>query len=222
MYLLSINIGAARAIDQTHPDDLTGIFKEPVAGPVSITRDGLPGDAIVSVRHHGGPDQAVYVYGGADYAWWAAELGQALEPGTFGENLTISDLESAGLAIGDRLHIGDVILEVTAPRIPCGTFERRMGTPGFVARFRAAERPGAYCRVLREGAIRAGDSVTLAPYAGEPVTISEVFRDYYEPDPAPAAISRFLAAPLAMRARKEKERQLRKFEGGLDQQAPVL
>ena len=208
MHLLSINIGAARPVDPARPHDLTGIYKEPAAGPVQVTREGLPGDAIVSVKHHGGPDQALYIYGGADTAWWAAELGREIAPGTFGENLTISDLESAGLAIGDRLHIGDVVLEVTAPRIPCGTLARRMGDSGFVARFRAAERPGCYCRVVRAGVIRAGDPVLLEPDAGEPVTIVEVFRDHYAPDRDPAAIHRFLAAPIALRARAAKERQL--------------
>ena len=156
-------------------------------------RAGLPGDAIISTRYHGGPDQALYIYGGADYAWWAAELGREIAPGTFGENLTIS-IGNPPLAIGDRLHIGGVLLEVTAPRIPCATFAQRMGDPGFVERFCAAERPGCYCRVIREGILQAGDPVTLEPYAGEPVTIGEVFRDYYEPDPSLADIYRFLAA----------------------------
>jgi MOSC domain-containing protein YiiM len=209
MHVISINIGAARAVDGTRPHDLTGIYKESVAGSVQVTTTGLPGDAIISKRHHGGPDQAVYVYGGADYAWWAAELGRELAPGTFGENLTISDLESAPLAIGDRLHIGDFVLEVTAPRIPCGTFAARMGDPIFVARFRVAQRPGAYCRVIREGTIQAGDVVTLEPYAGEAVTIAEVFSDYYESDHALADIYRFLAVPLAERAREAKQRQMR-------------
>ncbi len=209
MHLLSVNIGAARAVDATRPHDLTGIYKEPAAGPVQVTRAGLPGDAILSTQHHGGPDQALYLYGGADYAWWAAELGHDLAPGTFGENLTISDLESGPLAIGDRLHIGGVLLEVTAPRIPCDTFARRMGDPGFVMRFRIAERPGAYCRVIREGTIQAGDPVTLEAYDGDPVTIAEVFRDYYEEDRPLTEIYRFLAAPLAERVRNAKQRQLR-------------
>lgn len=212
MHVLSINIGTARTIGTAKASPKTGIYKLPVTGPVQVTAAGLPGDAICNTEHHGGPDQAVYVYGGADYAWWSAELGQALAPGTFGENLTISNLKTAGLAIGDRLHIGPVILEVTAPRIPCGTFAQRMGDPSFAKRFRAAERPGAYCRVVREGEIQAGDPVTLALYAGDPVTVAEVFRDYYEPDLSPAAIRRFLAAPIAIRARKEKERQLRELE----------
>ena len=170
MHILSINIGSARTIGNANVSGQTGIYKLPVAGPVQVTADGLADDAIVDTRNHGGPDQAVYVYGGADYAWWAAELGRELAPGTFGENLTISDLESAPLAIGDRLHIGGVILEVTAPRIPCWKLAQRMGDPGFVKRFRAAERPGA---LLPRGAgrddpgRRSGDVGAVCGRAGD-------------------------------------------------------
>ena len=62
------------------------------------------------------------------------------------------------------------------------------------------------------GSSWAGEPVTLAPYAGEPVTIGEVFRDHYQPTLDPAAIRRFLAAPLAIRARTDKERQLLEAE----------
>jgi MOSC domain-containing protein YiiM len=212
MHILSINIGAARTIGNANVSGQTGIYKLPVDGPVQVTADGLVDDAIVDTRNHGGPDQAVYVYGGADYARWSAELGLELAPGTFGENLTISDLESAALAIGDRLQVGGVILEVTAPRIPCWKLAQRMDDPGFVKRFRAAERPGFYCRVMCAGELRVGEPVTLAPYAGERVAVAEIFRDYYEPARDPAAIRRFLAAPLAVRARLQKEEQLREAE----------
>ena len=66
MHLLSINIGAApRRRHPTRPHDLTGIYKESVSGPVQVTATGLPGDAILSKRHHGGLGQAICVYGGA-------------------------------------------------------------------------------------------------------------------------------------------------------------
>ena len=42
-------------------------------------------------------------------------MGRNLGPGTFGENLTISGLESEKFNIGDMLHIGEVALQVTAP-----------------------------------------------------------------------------------------------------------
>jgi MOSC domain-containing protein YiiM len=149
MHLASVNVGRARPF-QAKAVGQTGIFKEAVSEPVSIGALGLAGDAICDVENHGGPDQAVYVFGVPDYEWWSRELGLDLAPGTFGENLTITDLESAELLIGDRLYVGpQVILEVTAPRIPCVTLARRMNDPRFLVRFRAATRPGVYCRVIQ-------------------------------------------------------------------------
>ena len=75
-----------------------------------------------------------------------SEPARTLAPGAFGENLTISTLESTLFRIGDRLHMGEVILEVTATRIPCDTFATRMGAPMLIKRFRKAGRPGLYCR----------------------------------------------------------------------------
>lgn len=161
MKLISVNTGKARMIDDGRSAFQTGIFKEPVPGPVQVTAEGLVGDSICDAKHHGGVDQAVYVYGSADYDWWAAELGRTLAPGTFGENLTIDGLASAALSIGDRICVGSAVLQVTAPRAPCRTLAARMGDPAFVKRFRQAERPGFYCRVLQEGWVQAGDAVRL-------------------------------------------------------------
>lgn len=209
MQLISVNIGHSRAMKAKSVGH-TGIFKLPSDGPVPITAEGLSGDVICDTESHGGVDQAVYVYGAPDYAWWSESLGQDLAPGTFGENLTITELESARLNIGDRLHIGSVILEVTAPRIPCVTLATRMGDPAFPKRFRAAERPGLYCRVIEAGSVQVGDAVELEPYPGEGVPAIELFRDYFAPDDQETTIRRHLAAPIAIRARVEKEEQLQK------------
>jgi MOSC domain-containing protein YiiM len=210
MNLLSINIARKQPLRISGRDASTGIFKQPLDGPVRVTKLGLEGDAIVSKKHHGGPDQAVYVYTSPDYAWWAEQLGRELAPGTFGENLTISDLASAEIQIGDRLTVGEVVLEVTSCRIPCMTLESRMGIRGFAKQFRDAERPGFYCRVIQEGALQAGDQVLLNRIDGESISLIEVFRDFYEPVLEESAIRRFLAAPIAIRARVHKEKQLEK------------
>src|SRR5258706_8126116 len=110
MKLVSVNVGEERPIRNGKPSGKTGIYKIPHAEPVMITSLGLQGDAILDTENHGGPDQAVYVFTMPDYAWWSAHIGRALGPGTFGDNLTISDLESATLNIGDRLRVGSVLL----------------------------------------------------------------------------------------------------------------
>ena len=208
MLLLSVNAGRETPIEGARKSGKTGIFKRPVEGPVGITPNGLAGDAISDTKNHGGPDQAVYVFGAPDYDWWSEELGIDLPPGTFGENLTVSGLASAATCIGDRLSIGSVVLEVTAPRIPCLTLAVRMGDPAFLKRFRRAERPGVYCRVIRTGEVRASDTVEYAPYAGERVPVIEVFRAFFDPAPGEETLRRHLAAPIAARARREDEEQL--------------
>ena len=151
MQLLSVNIGQKRTQPKGSEKETTGIYKLPVQEPVEIKSLGIQRDFICDQKNHGGPDQAIYVYGVLDYQWWSKELGKELAPGTFGDNLTVSELESTPFNIGDRLHIGSVILEVSAPRIPCSTLAARMGDPQFVKKYRQAERPGLYCRVISRG-----------------------------------------------------------------------
>ncbi len=212
MHLISINIGTEQLIHGAGKTGTTGIFKQPASGPVTVTTLGLAGDAVCDTKNHGGPDQAVYIYGQGDYDWWTQELNQTLAPGTFGDNLTISELESAGFNIGDRLHIGEVILEVTAPRIPCSTLAARMGDRDFVKRFRAAGRPGLYCRVIQAGALCAGDPLRVEAYAGPTVGIGEMYRNHFLPDDE-TFLRRCLAAPIAIRAREDMEAKLQKLVG---------
>ena len=211
MKLISINVGQKQTQQNGDRLETTGIYKSSVQGPVKITSLGITEDFIGSPRHHGGPDQAVYVYGEADYVWWSGELGRELAPGTFGDNITISELESAQFNIGDRLHLGNVILEVTAPRIPCSTLATRMGDAQFVKKYRNAERPGLYCRVIAEGEIEAGVEVTVQPSEGEAVGVIEIFRDWYERDKDEDRLRRFLRSPIAFRARRDLERHLKRL-----------
>lgn len=211
MQLISVNIGQQRILQRKERIEKTGIFKLPTDQPVRVGRLGLEKDVIVSRKHHGGPDQAVYVYGEPDYEWWGRELGREIVPGTFGENLTISGLESAAFNIGDRLDIGEVSLQVTAPRIPCGTFAARMEDRNWVKKFRDAERPGLYCRVLKQGLLRKGDPVSLEKYTEDTISILEMYRDFYVKDKSRETLLRHLKAPIAIRDRKDIEAQLRKL-----------
>lgn len=213
MQLISVNVGKQQPIQNAKAWGHTGIFKRPVNAPVPITTLGLAGDHISDVDNHGGFDQAVYVYSALDYDWWAAELGRPLEPGTFGDNLTISDLETLPIRIGDRLHFAEVVLEVTGPRIPCVTLAARMGDPRFLKRFVKAERPGLYCRVIAPGVVQAGEQVRLTTYEGDTFTSIETFRLFHNGSTDdPALIRRLLAAPIDIRSRRYYEARLQEIE----------
>ena len=210
MQLLSANIGSKRTQPKGNEIETTGIYKLPTSESVKITSLGIKEDFICDAKNHGGPDQAIYIYGQPDYDWWSKELGRELEAGTFGENLTVSELESAAFNIGDRLHVGSVILEVTAPRIPCSTLGARMGAQQFVKQYRRAERPGLYCRVIQEGDVKVGDDVTVEKYSKESFSIGQSFRDYYEKLDEDT-IRRYLDLPIAIRLRAGFEEDLAKL-----------
>ena len=210
MKLANVNIGQERTQQNGNKLETTGIYKLPTPEPVHISSLGIKEDFIASKKHHGGPDQAMYVYGTRDYDWWSTELGRDLYPGTFGENLDITELESAQFNIGDRLLIGSVILEITAPRIPCGTLAARMEDPQFVKRFRHAERPGFYCRVIQEGTVEMGNDVKIERYEKETVSVIQIFRDYYDKDKSEETIRKQLNAPIAIRLRTALEEELQR------------
>jgi MOSC domain-containing protein YiiM len=200
MKILSVNIGSPVKKGWAKSGS-TGIFKEPVGTAVPVGTLGLAGDAICDLKHHGGEDQAVYLYGQPDYDYWSRELGQKMEPGTFGENLTVEELESAKICIGDRFLSGSLVMEVTSPRIPCNTFAQRMGDKTFPKKFLAANRPGIYCRVLSEGQVRAGDELEYMPFDGVKVLAIEMNLTWNNPNVDRVTKERFLATPIHWKSR---------------------
>ena len=207
MNVVSVNAGRAELMRIGARTVSTGIRKAPVErGYVGAL--GLAGDVVADAENHGGLDQALYLYSSEDYSWWAGELGGAPEPGTFGENLTLSSFGPGAVRIGDRFRIGPVLVEATAARIPCSVFATRMGEPAWVKRFAAARRPGIYARVLEPGEVSAGDPVErIDADAGHP-TIVELMDAWYDQAPEPELLERLLRSPLAERARANVENKL--------------
>jgi MOSC domain-containing protein YiiM len=157
---------------------VTAIDKRPIDGPVRVHKLGLHGDIQASRIHHGGVDQALYAYSQDDADYWVGELQRELPPGTFGENLRVTGVETSKAVIGERWKIGlDVEVEVTSPRVPCATFQRRMDEAQWVKRFTEAGRVGTYLRVIRTGTIQAGDHIHRLFVPTHGVTIGKWFSD---------------------------------------------
>ena len=174
----------------------TGIFKEPVDGPVRVAGVNLDGDRQADLTVHGGPDKAVYVYPAEHYPFWRESSAASCRWGAFGENLTVegTPLED-GLAIGDRLRIGSAELVVTQPRLPCFKLGIRFDDAGMTRRFLAAGRSGYYLRIAAEGSVQAGDPIELLARDPAGVPVSELTGS--SPSPTrddPDAVRRVLAA----------------------------
>lgn len=204
MKILAVCIGNAERLPGK--SYRSGINKHAINGSVFIDANGLLGDAICNKKHHGGLDQAVYVEGTLTLDWWSKELGRRIAPGDFGENLVIDELDNRLVAVGDRFIAGDLVLEVTAARIPCATFAAKMGDAAFVKRYTRAGRPGIYCRVIAGGTATAGMPVEYRPFDGAKVTMPEMMETFGKRLSAEDR-SRYLAAPIHYKLRSILEAQ---------------
>jgi MOSC domain-containing protein YiiM len=122
---------------------------------------GVVGDRVGDPRHHGGRLQAVYAYPREDQLWWQEQIGRPIAPGAFGENVTTEGVEATHARIGELWHVGEAVLRVEVPRIPCATFAGHMGEPRWVRRFTEAGRTGAYLSVVSPGVVRQGDAIEV-------------------------------------------------------------
>ena len=81
-----------------------------------------------------------------------------LQPGQIKENITTEGLRVNDLVKGQRLEVGQAVLEVTGPCDPCSRMDEiRMG----LQRELVGQR-GTLCRVIEGGRIQRGDTIQLA------------------------------------------------------------
>ena len=180
MRLISVNVAQPRLVEWNGEQLETGIFKEPVAGPVRVHSTNLEGDRQADLTVHGGVDKAVYVYPSEHYEFWRETLERAdLGWGMFGENLTTEGLDEASVRVGDVFAI-----EVSQPRLPCKKLNLKFGRNDMGKHFLKSGRLGFYLRVRREGVLEAGDSITRvvaadpdAPTIAELVLLETVAKD---------------------------------------------
>jgi molybdenum cofactor synthesis domain-containing protein len=118
----------------------------------TLDPQGFAGDA------HAGPgDRQVSLLGVEAVELLAVDMGRAIGPGEFGENLTVAGLDASQVGILDRFRCGGTELEVTHIGKECHgdgcTIFRQSGRcvmPG----------EGIFCRVVSGGTLRPGDTLT--------------------------------------------------------------
>jgi MOSC domain-containing protein YiiM len=150
-----------------------GLPKRPVP-EARVTALGLEGDAWAHPLIHGGSRKAVLLLAAETVDELIAD-GFPLFYGALGENLTTRGLDRKQLRVGQRLRVGEVVLELTKIRTPCATLDVygpavREAIYDDAVRAGDANSPrwarsGFYAAVARPGIVRRHDIIALVDQA---------------------------------------------------------
>jgi len=195
MIIQSLNTGLPQKEIFHGREIITGICKQPVAGPLRLGRLGFERDGVGDLLHHGGVDKAVCVYSLEHYPYWEDVLGTKLPAAAFGENLTVSDLKEDDICIGDVFELGTALLQVSQPRQPCRTLAARYGRDDLVKLVADSGRTGFYFRVLKEGVVEKGAMLILKEKDPRKITISFANHIYHKDRKNCEGIEKVLAVP---------------------------
>ncbi len=130
-----------------------GTKKAPVP-EIELNERGLAGDS-----HAGSWHRQVSLLGLESYARFAEQAGRMLEPGDFAENITTEGLELKDTRILDRFVSDNIELEVTQIGKKCHFGCEIIKEAGACI----MPKEGIFCRVIRGGLLRPGDTFTYAP-----------------------------------------------------------
>ena len=176
MKIISTNTAKPTTFIWNDKEVVTGIYKTPTDRPIYLGKECVKGDEVSDRKVHGGEFKACYLFSADHYGYW-----KALYPnlnwdwGMFGENLTVSGLDEKNIHIGDVYKLGDALTQITQPREPCFKFAHKFGSPDALKQFIEHGNPGTYVRVLKEGHVKTGDTLTLVESATNSLSVFDFF-----------------------------------------------
>jgi MOSC domain-containing protein YiiM len=215
IYIRSLHIGRPVTVEHNGRQVRTAYFKEPVSGPVFLGRLGFDGDHQANRKYHGGPDKAVLAYATDHYPYWESVFGRPIGTAAFGENLLIAGLTEATACIGDQYRIGEAVVQVTQPRIPCHMTNIRHGVTDMPQRMIETGYTGFYLRVLSEGWVAPGDAVVLLHRPAGAPTVAHAHHVWHRGRQDREAMERLLSAEgLAQGWKESLEARLRALAEG--------
>lgn len=181
MIVRSVNVSLPKQVQHKNKIVSTGIFKQPVEGRVAVNQFNLAGDQQVDLVNHGGEHKAVYGFASDHYAFWQEKLGEPpFHFGQFGENLTIDGLDESALCIGDQLQVGESVLEITQPRVPCFKLGLAFDREDMPRLFVEHAATGIYFRVIKTGSVASGDKVSLHQAHPARLSVQRLFKAYFD------------------------------------------
>src|SRR5829696_2701435 len=179
MRIISLNVGLPSAQLYEGRKVITGGAKKSVPR-AELRFENFDGDRQADRVNHGRFEKAVCVYPFDHYPYWNRQLGRNLKPGAFSENLTASGAIETEVCVGDVFRIGEALVQVSQPRMPCAKLAGKNGSKGLPKLMADVGYTGFYMRVLSEGVVAAGDRFDLERAHPDGITIADVNGIIYE------------------------------------------
>ncbi|NQY20721.1 MAG: MOSC domain-containing protein [Campylobacteraceae bacterium] len=148
---------------------------------VFVNYMGLENDIQSDKKHHGGEHKAICVFTQIAYEHFEEKYNLNLDVCSFGENITLDNIEDKDICLADRFSIGEIIVEVSQPREPCFKISSIIGIKELTSLVLKENKTGFYLRIIKEGFISKNDTFKLISRKYEKINIefiNQVLRDY--------------------------------------------
>lgn len=161
----SINIATPETLLLGKKEVVTAIRKKPTKAICTVGVNGLEGDEIGDMKHHGGLNRALHFFSAEHYNVFERQLkedGEIIPPRPWvGENITTRGYIDYMAHVGDRLKIGTTILEVSMPTERCWVPGASVGIPALAKWMISSKRTGFYLRVIEPGQLSVTDTIEI-------------------------------------------------------------
>ena len=163
----------------------SSIIKSPIA-QLTVSFNGTEEDEQGNKKLHGGPEKVLHQYGPLGYEQLKAaypKLADQFQPGTIGENIVVNGMEDVNVHVGDKYKLGQVLVQVSAPRAPCNKISHRFKERNLDRFVGKQGITGWYYRVLEPGIIRLGDTVERVERTEASVSIHNLVKTLFAEKP---------------------------------------
>lgn len=176
MKVISTNIGEKVTFNWNGKSIETGIFKKPVKKPIFLGISDVERDTVCDRENHGGKDKACYFYGANHYSFWKEKHPNLIfNYGMFGENITLDNVDETTIRIGSTYRIGNAIVQISEPRIPCFKLGYRFNNQAVIKEFINSSYSGFYVRIIKQGEVKVGDEFQLFEQNENDFSVEDAF-----------------------------------------------
>lgn len=166
-YVDQVRVGKLKTFTQQNEQgEMINTFESPllkkrIKGKVWINHTNIIGDDGIDEKENSF-DKALFAYSKKHYTYWQ----QKREPfpfhiGQMGENLVIDGLNEYNTFIGDTYQLGETIIQVSQPRLPCWRLAYHVNDIHFAKEVKESGHTGWHFRVLKTGYIKEQDELIL-------------------------------------------------------------